>query len=97
MRRARDLSNGDTRIYLDFDVRRVACRTCGQVKREQLAFLADNTHYTQRFANYVGRRCRAATVLDVSKELHLGWHAVKELEKQYMRAQLARVLLSAGR
>ena len=91
MRRARDLSNGDTRIYLDFDVRRVACRTCGQVKREQLAFLADNTHYTQRFANYVGRRCRAATVLDVSKELHLDWHAVKELEKQYMRAQLARV------
>jgi transposase len=90
VRRARDLSNGDTRIYLEFEVRRVACRSCGQVKRERLAFLADNTHYTERFAYYVGRRCRAATVQDVAKELHLDWHAVKDLEKQYMRAQLAR-------
>jgi len=91
VRRARDLSNGDTRIYLEFEVRRVACRSCGQVKRERLAFLADNTHYTERFAYYVGRRCRAGTVQDVAKELHLDWHAVKDLEKQYMRAQLARV------
>ncbi len=90
VRRARDLSNGDTRIYLEFEVRRVACRSCGQVKRERLAFLADNTHYTERFAYYVGRRCRAATVQDVAKELHLDWHAVKELEMQYLRAQLAR-------
>jgi transposase len=89
-RRTRDLSNGDTRIYLEFEVRRVDCRSCGQVKRERLSFLADNTHYTERFAYYVGRRCRAATVQDVAKELHLDWHAVKDLEKQYMRAQLAR-------
>ena len=27
---------------------------------------------------------------DVAKELHLDWHAVKELDKQYMAAQLAR-------
>ncbi|MCK7495951.1 MAG: transposase family protein [Comamonadaceae bacterium] len=91
VRQARDLSNGDTRIFLEFEVRRVDCRSCGQVKCERLAFLADNTHYTERFAYYVGRRCRAATVQDVAKELHLDWHAVKDLEKQYMRAQLARV------
>lgn len=90
IRRARDLSNGDTRIYLEFEVRRVDCRSCGQVKREQLSFLADNTHYTERFAYYVGRRCASATIQDVAKELHLDWHAVKDLEKQYMRAQLAR-------
>ena len=90
IRRARDLSNGDTRIYLEFEVRRVACRSCGQVKRERLAFLANNAHYTERFAYYIGRRCRSATVQDVAKELHLDWHAVKDLENQYMRAQLAR-------
>jgi transposase len=71
IRRARDLSNGDTSVYLEFEVRRVACRTCGQVKRERLAFLADNTHCTERFAYFAGRRCRAATVQDVAKELHL--------------------------
>lgn len=90
MRLARDLSCGDTRVYLEFEVRRVACRDCGRVKRERLEFLADNPLYTKRFAFYVGRRCRAATIKDVAKELELDWHTVKELEKQYMRAQLHR-------
>ena len=71
-------------------MRRVQCRSCGQVKREHLAFLADNPFYTKRFAFYVGRRCVNTTIKDVAQELHLDWHAVKELDKQYMRAQLAR-------
>ena len=76
-------------MYLDVEVRRVACRTCGSVKRERLDFLADNAHYTKRFAYAVGRRCRGATIKDVAEELHLNWDTVKELDKQYMRAQLA--------
>lgn len=60
------------------------------MKRERLDFLADNARYTKRFAHYVGRRCRSATIKDIAKELHLDWDTVKELEKQYMRAQLAR-------
>ena len=71
-------------------MRRVQCRSCGQVKREHLAFLADNPFYTKRFAFYVGRRCASATIKAVALELHLDWHAVKELDKQYMRAQLAK-------
>lgn len=78
------------RIYLAFEVRRVQCRSCGKVKRERLEFLADNPFYTKRFAYYVGRRCRSATIKDIAAELKLDWHAVKELEKQYMVAQLAK-------
>ena len=84
------MSSGDARIYLDLEVRRVDCRTCGAVKREQLAFLADNPFYTKRFAFYVGRRCRQAPIKDVAHELGLDWHTVKILEMQYMRAQLAK-------
>jgi transposase len=89
-RQVRDLSCGDTRIYLEFEVRRVQCRSCGKVKRERLEFLADNPFYTKRFAHYVGRRCRSTTIKDLAKELHLDWDAVKALEKQYMQAQLAK-------
>jgi transposase len=60
------------------------------VKRERLDFLADNAHFTKRFAFYVGRRCRQASIRDVAKELKLDWDTVKTLEKQYMRAQLKR-------
>ena len=90
MRWVRDLPSAGYRIVLELEVRRVACRTCGTVKRERLDFLADNPHFTQRFAFYVGRRCRQASVRDVANELKLGWDAVKSLEMQYMRAQIAR-------
>jgi transposase len=68
----------------------VLCRCCGLVKRERLAFLADNPFYTKRFAWFVGRRCRISTIKDVAEELNLDWQTVKELDKQYMRAQLAK-------
>ena len=78
------------RLYLEVEVRRVQCRRCGTVKRERLDFLADNPFYTKRFAYYVGRRCRSATIKDMAEELNLGWDTVKALEKQYMQAQLAK-------
>jgi transposase len=78
------------RIYLEIEVRRVRCHSCGLVKREGLDFLADNPLYTKRFAYYVGRRCRQATIKDIAEELDLHWETVKTLEKQYMRAQLAK-------
>ena len=56
IRQVRDLSCGDTWIYLELEVRRLDCRSCGKVKRERLDFLADNPLYTRRFAYFVGRR-----------------------------------------
>jgi transposase len=90
VRRVRDLSCGDTRIFLEMEVRRFDCWHCGKVKREQLDFLPDNPLYTKRFAYYVGRRCRSATIKDVAAELKLDWHTVKALDQQYMEAQLKR-------
>ena len=77
-------------MFLDLDVRRLACRNCQAVKRERLECLADNPRYTKRFAFYVGKRCRSASIKDIADELDLDWHTVKDLEKQYMGAQLRR-------
>ena len=71
-------------------MRRIQCRHCGAVKQERLDFLADNSRYTRRFAREVGRRCRDASLKDVARALHLDWHTVKELEKEYMQEQLRR-------
>jgi transposase len=60
------------------------------VKRERLEFLLENALHTERFARYVGRRCRSGTIKDVAAELRLDWHTVKRLEKQYMAEQLKR-------
>ena len=86
----RDLPCGDLRIYLEFELRRVNCRHCGGVKRERLDWLAANPRYTKRFALYVGKQCRGASVKEVAADLFLDWHTVKEMDKVYMRAQLVR-------
>lgn len=86
----RDLGVADYRIWLELEVRRVQCRRCGTVKRERLDLLADNARYTKRFAHFVGKRCRDSTIKDVAKELLLDWDTVKDLEKQYLRAQLVK-------
>jgi len=70
-------------------MRRVKCKTCG-VKNEKLAFLSENTKYTLRFAMQIGGLCRAMTIADVARRMHLDWHTVKELDKIYMREQLKR-------
>ena len=70
-------------------MRRAACRSWGAVKRERLDCLADNPHFTKRFAFYVGRRCRHRSAI-FAKELKLDWDTVKTLEMQYMQAQLKR-------
>jgi transposase len=75
---------------VELEVRRLLCKSCGKVKREKLDFLADNPFYTKRFAFYVGRRCQSSSIKAIAEELHLDWHTVKELEKQYMREQLRR-------
>ncbi len=89
-RLVRDLSCGDARIYLEVAGQRVSCRRGGKVKRERLDWLADNPVYPKRFALFVGRRCRSMSIKDVAKEVHLDWHTVKGLEKQYMAEQLRR-------
>jgi transposase len=88
-RRVRDLDCGDREVYLDFEKRRVKCPTCG-VKNERLAFLSDNTRFTLRFAMKVGALCRAMTIRDVARHMRMDWHAVKELDKIYMREQRRR-------
>jgi transposase len=97
MRIVRDLPAAGFRIFLEFEVRRIACQACGSVKRERLDFLADNPRFTKRFAFYVGRRCRQAAIRDVACELRLTWDTAKTLEMQYMQAQIARAGTPAPR
>jgi transposase len=68
----------------------MACRSCRAVKTEGLEWLAENPHLTRRFAFHVGRLCREMTIKRVAALLHLTWDQVKDLEKQYMQALLAK-------
>ena len=57
LRRIRDLSCGDTRVYLAVELRRVDCRKCGKVKREGLEWLARQPVLHQALRLLRGRKC----------------------------------------
>lgn len=61
------------------------------MKQERLEFLSSNTKLTKRLALSIGSLCRTMSIKDVAKRMHLDWHTVKDLEKEYMREQLKRV------
>jgi len=83
--RVRDLDSGGTRIYLEFEYRRVDCRRCGGVKQETLAWLAESGRFSKRFERMVGRDCRAMTVKEVAERHRLTWDQVRRMDVAYMR------------
>ena len=52
------------------------------MKTEKLDWLADNTRFTRRFADLVGRLCRESTVSEVARELGLTESAVRAWVRQ---------------
>jgi hypothetical protein len=72
-------------LALSVMIRRHCCRKTGLVKQELIEWIAANPFYTKQFGDFVGRKCRSMKIKDVAKELHLDWHIVKELKKEYMR------------
>ena len=84
----RDLGAGSTRIYLEFEYRRVACPHCQAVKRETLSWLAKSARFTQRFEDHIGQLCREMTVRRVAELNNLSWDQVWRMEKGYMRRLL---------
>lgn len=66
IRKVRDLSCRDMRIYLEVEIRRGFCRRCQKVKQEKLEWWAEFPFYTKRFAFYIGGRCRGSTLHRIS-------------------------------
>ena len=96
-RRVRDTDAAGWRLYLAFEQRRVACTRCQGVKVERLDWLAQNPRDTQRFAHHVGILCRDMSNKAVAQLLHLHEHTVKDLDRRYMQAWLAKTPSPAPR
>lgn len=87
--RVRDLASGGTRIFLDFEYRRVSCPECG-VRQERLEWLSDGRRFTRRFAQEIGRQCRELSEARVAAMHQLSWVQVRRLDQTYMEDLLAK-------
>jgi transposase len=59
------------------------------VKTEKLSWLADTAAVTKRFMLQIGKYCRERSIKSLAEEYRMDWKTVKELDKEYMRLQLA--------
>ncbi len=80
----RDLDAGPSRIYLEFEYRRVACPKCQAVKQETLSWLAVSNRFTKRFEERIGQECRDTPIKRVAEIHNLDWDAVRRMEMAYM-------------
>ncbi len=49
-----------------------------------------NANYSERFVLAIGKQCRVMAIKDIARLMRLGWNAVKDIGKVYMREQLQR-------
>ena len=60
------------------------------MKRENLAWLASSSRFTERFEQAVGRQCREMSIARVAEMNRLSWDQVRRMEKGYMQRLLDR-------
>lgn len=92
-RYVRDLPLLDASTELVVHRRRLACPDCGP-KLEALSWLHPYARVTRRLAESVARLCAVASIKHVAEHFKLGWHQVKEIDKQQLLLQLGPVDLS---
>ena len=89
----RDLDAAETRIYLEFEYRRVSCPRCDSVKQETLAWLASSARFTQRYEDRIGQQCREMSIKRVAELNRLSWDQVRRMEMSYMGRLIERTPL----
>jgi transposase len=89
----RDLDAAETRVYLEYEYRRVNCPRCKSVKQETLAWLASSARFTQRYEDRIGQQCREMSITRVAELNGLSWDQVRRMEISYMSRLLERTPL----
>lgn len=72
------------RLYLEFEYRRLYCRTCQGVKQEAIDWMAKSSRHTQRLEDTIGHYCRSMTVKEVADLYRMSWDQVWRLDMAYM-------------
>jgi len=81
-RRFRMVPIGSKRVFLDYDVQRLECRRCGNIRQEKLGFADPRFSYGHAFERYALDLSKHMTIQDVAKHLGISWDVIKEIQKR---------------
>lgn len=87
----RDLNIADRRVWLQCEVRNLACPVCGRIRVEKLEFVEAGERVTKRLARYAYDLCQYMPVIDVARHTGLDPKTVKAIDKRFLKEDFGRI------
>jgi transposase len=75
-RRWRHLDLGAARLYLEAEIRRLACRRCGRVRTETVPWARPGARFTRDFEDVVAYLAQRTDKTTITRLLRCSWEAV---------------------
>lgn len=92
-RRFRIVPIGLKRVFLDYEVQRLECRHCGNIRQEKLGFADPRFSYSHAFERYALDLSKHMTIQDVARHLGISWDVIKEIQKKDLTRRFSRQCL----
>lgn len=89
-RRWRTLPIGARPVWLEMDVPKVACQTCGARRRVAVTFAEPRRHHTRSLERYVVELLRSMTPQDVARHLGISWKVANDIQKRRLERSFGR-------
>jgi transposase len=87
-RRWRHLDLGATRLYLQADIRRLACRRCGRVRTEMVPWARPGARFTRDFEDVVAYLAQRTDKTTITRLLRCSWEAVAAIVVRVVAAHI---------
>jgi transposase len=87
-RRWRHLDLGAARLYLEAEIRRLACRRCGRVRTETVPWARPGARFTRDFEDVVAWLAQRTDKTTITRLLRCSWEAVAAIVVRVVAAHL---------
>ncbi len=77
-------------VTIVFDVPRVECRDCGELRQVDIAFAKPMRRYIRAFGRYVLDLLESMTCEDVARHLGVSWGMIRDIEKEHLKRHYAK-------
>jgi transposase len=87
-RRWRHLDLGASRLYLQAEIRRLACRACGRVRTETVPWARPGARFTRDFEDVVAYLAQRTDKTTITRLLRCSWEAVAAIVVRVVAAHI---------
>ena len=90
VREFRTVPIGMTKTWIKYDVPRVRCRSCNQIRQVKVSFAEGQRRYTKVFERMIREISRFMTPTDVSRYLDISWDMARDIQARDLKRKYGR-------